>query len=208
MKPDLVPETHPEVTYDGRYWTVHKEGTSYLLRRPGAITHVSSVELAGLPRRRLGKPTGKYGLFTDAELHVFHAAHIRGQSLRDLGRQHWQKAGAASAHSAAMAIANGLKRLGLEVRVQSHATASANRQRRAADSPGTHDRSAYKRYLRAKAGGQRPCQGKRTQYPRKGEPCSSWAMDGSLFCVAHDPARKADRDAHLARARSVRKVAA
>lgn len=204
MESTLVPGTYPEVRYKRKLWTIAKDGSSYMLRRPGAIAYVSSAELAGLPRRQRGKPRGKHGLFTDAQLHTLHAAHLAGRSIRDLGREQWQEVGAASAHSATMAITGGFKRLGLQVRGQAQATAATNRQRRSEDSPGTHDRSEYRKYLRAKAGGQRRCEGRRRQYPRKGERCSSWAMDGSPFCVAHDPTRKADRDAHLRKARARR----
>lgn len=144
-------------------------------------------------RRGGGKPKGKWGKLTDPQLRLLHSLHVdEGISQRELGRRVWQRAGFASAHSAAAAIGAGWKRLALPALSRQEMTARANRARRAPDSPGTADRKAYKRWLREKRGGYRTCAGIKTQPPRKGSPCTRYAMEGSDYCLNHDPARRAE----------------
>lgn len=142
--------------------------------------------------KRRGKPAGVYGRLTDEHIRVIHRYHERGYSIRALGRQIYEKMGYASAESAAMAISDGFKRLHLTAQAQPEATASSNRRRAAKDSPGKANSTEYKRWLRKKNGGMRPCQGVRKNYPNKGRPCQRYALKDSDFCLQHDPKRKAE----------------
>jgi hypothetical protein len=144
-------------------------------------------------KRGGGKPAGKWGYLTDAQLTLLHNLHHdEGLSTRELGQRIWRKAGFASAHSAANSISAGWKRLNLPALSRQEMTARANVARRADDSPGTGDRKAYKRHLREKGGGYRVCAGVKLQAPGKGQPCSRFAMVGSDYCIGHDPERRAE----------------
>jgi hypothetical protein len=144
-------------------------------------------------QRRGGKPKGVYGKLEDRHLKALHRFHTeKGVSIRELGRRVWSQAGFANAHSAGVAISYGFKRLGLAALSRSEATARSNRARAAKDSPGTADRAAYKRWLRQKNGGYRICQGVKLQAPRKGSPCTRYALNGSDFCLLHCPDRRAE----------------
>jgi hypothetical protein len=154
-------------------------------------------------RRRGGKPRGVYGKLEDRHLHALHHFHTqKGVSIRELGRRVWSQAGFANAHSAGVAISYGFKRLGLAALSHSEATARSNRQRAATDSPGTADRAAYKRWRRKRNGGYRICQGVKLQAPRKGSPCTRYALIGSEFCLMHDPERRAEIVSRAAEMRS------
>ena len=142
--------------------------------------------------KKRGKPAGVHGRLKDEHIRVIHRYHERGHSIRELGRQIYVKMGYASAESAAMAISEGFKRLHLPAQGQPEATASSNRRRAAKDSPGKSSAAEYKRWLRKKNGGMRPCQGVRKNYPNKGQPCQRYALKGSDFCLQHDPQRKAE----------------
>lgn len=142
-------------------------------------------------KRGGGKPAGKWGKLTDPQLRLLNQLHHdQGLSQRELGRRIYQRVGFATAKSAAMAIGSGWKRLGLTARDRGAATAKANTDRRGEGSPGTADRAVYKVFLRERNGGYRRCAGVRQQYPRKGAPCSRYAMAGSDYCLQHDPARR------------------
>lgn len=154
-------------------------------------------------RGRGGKPKGVHGKLEDRHLRALHRLHSeQGLSLRELGRRIWEKAGYANAHSAGMAISYGFRRLGLPALSQAEATARANEARRAADSPGTADRSAYKKWRRRQKGGYRACKGIKRQPPGKGQPCTRWALVGSDYCYAHDPSRREEIVTHAAEMRS------
>lgn len=143
--------------------------------------------------KRRGKPAGVHGNLTDEHLGVLHVYHERGFSIRELGRQVYIKMGYASADSAAVAISAGFRRLLLPSQPQGQATAASNRRRASKDSPGRKKNEAeYKRWLRKKNGGMRPCQGVRKNYPNRGRPCQRWAQKGSDYCISHDPKRKAE----------------
>ncbi len=143
-------------------------------------------------KRGGGKRPGVWGKLSDEHLRALHVAHMQGTSMRELGRQVWERMGYSSPQTAAMGIGTGWKRLSLPARPRAEATAAANAERRTPGSPGTADRTAYKRWLREKAGGRRLCSGVRLAYPRKGEPCQRWAMRGSDFCLQHDPGHRAE----------------
>ena len=152
--------------------------------------------------RRRGKPKGVYGKLSDDHLRALHRFHLEGgHSVRALGRRIWDRAGFASAGSAAMAISTGFHRLGLPVRTQAEGTARSNKGRRGPNSPGTADRAAYKRWLRTQKGGRRRCQGTKLQPPEKGRPCKRWASRGSDFCRQHDVEKRAAMVAQLAEMR-------
>lgn len=142
--------------------------------------------------KKLGKPVGKYARLSEAQIRELYSWHLRGISIRELGRRIEKRVGFSSAKSAAMAISSGFKRYNLEARPQGEATAAKNRQRRSPSSPGTKDKSAYKRWLREKAGGQRVCEGFKLTYPQKGRPCRHFAQAGSDFCLQHDPERRSE----------------
>lgn len=153
-------------------------------------------------RRRRGKPVGKWGKLRDEQLRLLHRFHLeREASIRELAREISAQAGYASEGSALEGIRAGWKRLGLEARSQPQATALANRRRRVPGSPGTADRAANKRFHRRRNGGYRRCQGSRSTYPRKGDPCERWALVGGDFCLQHDPERRAEVLAIVAGAR-------
>lgn len=152
--------------------------------------------------KKAGRPPGKYGLIRDEQLRTLHQMHQQGLAIRELGRRIWKVAGYSSQKSAAMAISDGFKRLALPARDQSEATGRANRERADPDSPSTADRAEYKRWLRKKQGGLRPCQGIKLTYPEKGRPCAHYAAPGSDFCVHHDPARRQEILDRVARARA------
>lgn len=158
----------------------------------------------GRTRRKIrngGKPAGVYGKLSNDHLRALHVAHMQGTSIRELGRRIYERMGYASPQTAAMGISTGWKRLSLPARPQGEATSKSNVERRTPGSPGTADRSTYKKWLRRKAGAQRPCQGVRLSYPRKGEPCQRWAMHGSDYCLQHDPDRRAEVVARVEAAR-------
>jgi len=154
-------------------------------------------------KRGGGKPAGVHGKLADRHLQALHHFHLeQGVSIRELGRRVWEKAGYASAASAAESISQGFKRLHLPALSREAATAKANERRRQPGSPGTANRGAYKRWLRKKNGGYRRCKGIKKQPPGKGRPCSRYALVGSDFCQAHEPARQPALAARLEEMRS------
>jgi hypothetical protein len=138
---------------------------------------------------------------TDDQFEVLHKAHIRGASIRDLGRQVWQAAGYSSPKSAAVAISSGFKRLHLPARDRVEATVQAST---------THghgsrtNKAAYRRWHRRQTGEVRDerCNAVRTQYPSKGAQCQNMALAGGEYCYAHEPSRAGERAAILRDARS------
>lgn len=157
-----------------------------------------------VPGKKRGKPVGKYARLSEAQIRQLHTYHLRGVSIRELGRR-IRKHGAdfASDKAAAMAISSGFRRYSLEARGRGEATAAKNRQRRGPNSPGTADRPAYKRWLRKKAGKLRPCEGVKMNAPQKGRPCHRYAAPGSDFCLQHDPARREEVVATVTNARAL-----
>jgi hypothetical protein len=150
--------------------------------------------------RRRGVPAR----LSDEQLRAAHRLHIAaGLSVRELGRRGWQAWGYATPKSAATALSKGWRRLGLFARDRIEATVKAStvhgHATRAAKARYTPEYAEHRKTLRRQS---ERCAGVRTQYPRKGERCSRPALIGSEFCWAHDPAREAERVAHLERARS------
>ena len=141
-------------------------------------------------------------LFTDDQLIVLHKAHLRGASIRELGRQLWQQAGYSSPKSAATSISKGFKRLHLPARDRIEATVQAS----TTHGKGSRtDKASYKRWHHRQTGKVRDqrCAAVRTQYPSKGSPCRNMAMASGEYCWAHDPSRAEERDAILKDARDM-----
>lgn len=189
-----------EVFYRGKTWKVEQRGVALIVLTGPGVCFMSRREVERMPEPRKGKPRGKYGLISDDRLREFHAEHLEGKSIRQLGREIWVEVGYASDHSASMAISEGFKRLGLERRLRSTATAAANRKRK--DPANGRTKAEYKRIKRRQAGGYRPCQGVKKQPPRKGEPCDNWALTDSDFCRGHDPRYRDEIQSHLREARA------
>jgi len=82
------------------------------------------------PGAKFGKPFGVYGKIKDHDLRAMHRLHRDdGTSVRELGRIFWRLYGYSSASSCCTCISAGWKRMGLETRSKSEATAKANRER-------------------------------------------------------------------------------
>jgi hypothetical protein len=175
-------------------------------REESAITWERECLWCGNPiqgkGKKRGKPVGKYARLTEAQIRELYRYHQQGASIRELGRKVRKHIEFASDQSAAMAISSGFKRYSLEARDRSAATARVNRLRKAPDSPGTADRSEYKKWLRKKHGGMRMCSGVKLTYPQKGRPCRLFAQEGSDFCRQHDPQRRAEVVANVEQARA------
>lgn len=141
---------------------------------------------------------------TDIQLQALHRAHVvGGQSLNSLAKQTHKKLGYASRTSAATAISNGWKRLGLPARdriEQVKLTCTVHGL-----APKHGPRPGYKAYKR-RAGLAEPlrprCKGVRQQPPRKGEPCERSALEDSRFCFSHDSRYELKRQAHLVKVRA------
>lgn len=139
---------------------------------------------------------------TEKQLRALHRLHTdEGISARELGRRIFETAGYATANSALMAILGGWRRLDLRSLPRTEAAVRSNIARRQAGSPGTADQRAYKRWRRKRNGGYRRCSGVRLRYPNKGAPCKHYALVGSDYCYAHDPARRDELLGKLAAAR-------
>ena len=113
-------------------------------------------------KRRSGIEPGQQSFLSDSQLRALHRLHQQGAPIRELGRRTWRAAGYASEGAAWKAIERGFRRLHL----------AAVRRQVAPD----HFR----------------CNGIKNRHPRKGERCPEFAMAGSTFCWAHDPARRAE----------------
>jgi len=151
-------------------------------------------------RKRGGwKRPDKTAYITDTQLRALHLAHVNGASIRELGRRVWQRAGYASEKSAANAISEGFKRLGLPARDRIEATVKASYKH----GKGARDnKAAYKRWKRRQEGHARPCRGVKTQPPEVGRPCRRFALADSDYCRSHDPRFAEARAAELEQARA------
>lgn len=156
------------------------------------------------PPARRGKPVGVYGKLTDDQVRAAHVLYRRGESLRAIARRIYRQAGYASARSCANSLHDHFVRLDLPRRDRIEATIAASTTHGLAPRRGVAPE--HRRRLKIARGEvlDRPlCAGVRTQYPNKGAPCRARAQDGSDFCVSHDPARRHEREANLARARAL-----
>lgn len=161
--------------------------------------------------RRRGKPVGKYRRMTDAQVRAAHVLYEqKGLSFRQLGRLLYQRFGYASEKACAVAINQACLTLGLPTRDRIAATVAAStthglasREMRASRDPLYREHRRRMRRARGEVLDRPLCAGVRTQYPRKGEPCSNRAQANSPFCVGHDPERRAEVAARLAAAREL-----
>jgi hypothetical protein len=181
-------------------------------RGPAVLHDPTAGTLAELEhelRPRRGRPAGSVRRLTPAQVQLLHRLYVNEQlSCYELARRiDWQKVGYRSERSAAMAIWSAFRELGLETRTRStvvsmrnHRHGRCTRELRAAGAD--HGPDGYRAWLKRQRGEYRPqCAGVRVQYPRKGQRCTRPAMAGSEFCWAHDPARAAEREQHLAEMR-------
>lgn len=192
---------HPDVIYRGARWRVEQKSSTLFLIKPRygyGLAWLTANELAALPFWTRGKPLGKHARLSDDRLRELHVEHIDGgKSIRQLGREIWMSEGFRSDRSASAGISDGFKRLGLERRLRSVATAASNRKRRDTVRNG-HTRAEYRRLQRMREGGQRKCRGVKENAPGKGQPCDAWALSDSEFCRGHDPRFQEELQDHLA----------
>lgn len=132
--------------------------------------------------------------------------HIKGESVRSLARSILEPHGYGSVESAKNSIIGGWRTRGLAPMPRAVASAEARTASRQPGSPGTGDMPEWDRWWRSKNGRQRQCAGVKAYYPRKGERCKGWAMDGSDFCHQHDPNFAARRAELLKRMRAARQI--
>ncbi len=138
---------------------------------------------------------------------AIYAKYEQGLSARKLSRELHQVLGYKSYHSCEVAIGQAFRRYGLPVRERIEATVLASTS--SGLSPRDHHERTRKRReaglvasgLRAMQPRRPVCHGIRTQYPRKGQPCTRPAQIGSDYCTSHDPELKAERDARMDRMR-------
>ncbi len=101
-------------------------------------------------------------------------------SPRALGELLDERLGYPNGQSAADTLHRDFKTMGLPLRDRLEATIAANTR-----TPARRRAAAERR--RARRPLNPACVGIRTRYPEKGEPRSRAAMDGSEFCLSHDP---------------------
>lgn len=160
-----------------------------------------------LVRRRGGWKVKVAHRINERMARALHAKYEQGISARRLAIELHAVLGYKSHHSAEAAIGQAFRRYGLPVRDRIEATVLAS------TSSGLSPRDARERRRRRREAGlvgsgrramqprQPRCKGVRSQYPRKGERCTKPASIGSEFCWVHDPARRAEAVAVVARAR-------
>jgi hypothetical protein len=195
----------------GQYRTVGLDLVDEILAAAGV--HLSDVypdlyatdDLEPLPERRGGwKRPDKWCRYSRDQLRVLYKIHLEhDQSINALAKATYEKLGYSSHGSAASAISNGWKRMGLKARdrIEMCRIASTIHGRAPKHGP----RPGYKTFLCNQRGYEwrPPCKGIKRQPPRKGSPCLRSAMEGSDYCVAHDPLRMLENQARLVRARSL-----
>lgn len=142
---------------------------------------------------------------TAAHVRAAHKLYQAGMSVRDLAAAGWEKWGYASPASAANALYDMFARGGYPLRDRVEATVAKSlvhgKSRRLA-----RDRD-HRHRLRVERGeirGQR-CEAVKARPGKgRGERCERYALAGSVYCLAHDPARRPDRERLLAHARDER----
>lgn len=151
------------------------------------------------PRRTGGRRRGA-GLLSEAQVRACHALYQRGLSVRQVAERVWERAGYATPASCAESLQHMFARRGLPRRSVREALVMRNWRH----GRGTRDRDegAYRRWLREQGRGfdgpyRPPCAGTR----RDGAPCRRPAAADGAYCVAHDPRRREELAAHLARGR-------
>lgn len=160
----------------------------------GRCVWCDTPTLAARPRRA-GRPAGKWGYLSDAQVRACYAFYEQGRPVLAIARQIHERTRYANCHSCSRALYLAFRRLGLPCRERIEACVAASRVHGLAPKHGP--RPGYGAYKRRVLGGQpdQPrCAGVKTQYPRRGEPCQHPAMMGSeLVLLARSRARAAAR---------------
>ena len=128
-----------------------------------------------------------------------------GLSLNQVAARIFDRTTYASEASCSNGLHSLFRRRGWKLRPQRAVTAARNY--RHGRGGRDRDEGAYRRFLREQGrgyhGAYRPtCAGVRKNYPRRGEPCRRPAIEGSDYCVSHEPGRAAAHAEHLARMRA------
>lgn len=145
-------------------------------------------------------------LISEVTLQEARVLYASGLSTRKVAAIIWPRTGYKTEASCADSLHSLFQHRGWPLRSLSEVTSARNY--RHGNAPRGRDESAYRRWLKEQRGDYRPqCAGARTQYPRKGERCQRPALHGSDYCVSHDPARRDEMNAHLARIRARREAA-
>lgn len=172
-----------------------------LLTQKGACSWCEDKIANRPPRARYG--IGSHSYIGSEEF--YQAAYKRYQtvrSIRGVAAEVWQQMGYASINSCANSLHEAWHARGWPMFSKSYANTIHGKSRR------DHKDQAHRHALRVARGEIRgvKCAGVRKQYPRKGEPCSLYALTGSSYCRHHDPAREHERHTHLARIRAIKEA--
>ena len=160
---------------------------------------------AGWPLRdRVGEKRKVNHRVSDATLRKAYEMHMRrDMSLNEIGRRLYEKLGYKNAHSCAVSISAGWRRLGLKARDRIEMTQTVSTKNGL--SPRDHRERRRRRLeagLTAKGKQRQPkCIETVKNGDRKGERCGRPALHGKTFCASHDPAADDARRANLARMR-------
>ena len=124
------------------------------------------------------------------------------QSIRAVASKVWKQAGYKTQASCANSLHEAWVARGWPLFSRSYSNTTHGKTRQG------HIDQAHRHALRVKRGEIRgvKCAGVRKNAPRKGKPCSLYAVAGSAYCVQHKPARDAQRHAHLARMRAAQET--
>ena len=141
----------------------------------------------------------RHSKFTDAQIDQAYQSYLQGHSVRAIASVIWEKLGFKNAHTCANSLYYNLDAAGYKLRSK----ATVLRQRNYKHGMAARDnKNEYRKWRRRQNPVQmRPCKGVKLTYPQKGRPCQHYAMDGSDFCLAHDPARREQVVATVAKAR-------
>lgn len=161
----------------------------------------------GVPRPAL---RGPYGVSEDQLEEARRVYEEEQVSLREIARRIFSDTyGYSSERSLSEVLYNAFRSRGWPLRSQSDATRLRNWKHGLKQRGQTNEQQTAYRHWHAqqrgwnavKGPGNAQCAGVRQSSPRKGQRCRRPSMDGSDYCYSHDPARKAQRDAHLEQAR-------
>lgn len=153
---------------------------------------------------------GPYGVSEDQLEEARRAYEHEQVSLREIARRIFSDTyGYANERSLGEVLYNAFRRRGWPLRSQSDATRLRNWKHGLKQRGQTNEQqNAYRHWHAQQRGwsavqgpGQARCAGLRKTSPGKGNRCTRASMDGSSYCYSHDPAKQAEREAHLARAR-------
>ncbi len=143
--------------------------------------------------------TGAQRRISDDQLRLlFRLYEEQGLSAYKVADQVWKQFGYTSAKSCSIALYDGWKALGFEMRDRIEATIIASTIHGKA--PRRGGRAGYKRWLREQRGETvgRKCEATTS----KGKPCPRDAKNGLPWCASHDPAKREAIVANLARMRT------